>query len=164
MSTQPTVAAQQTKPIAAILDPITPAEAAKLYKKHGLEGWRIKSDVGFGSGPKTFEPLPFLKGDEQYVPGPTMLERGKELGPALGLLDLIRIVEKENEKPGTVIPEEYRNQRYFPADGTVLLAEDGSECLACASWDGDGQRWFVFVIGLEYDWDSFGRLLRPASK
>lgn len=154
-----------TKPVIATFAPITPADLVKLYKKHDLDDCRIKTNTGYQSGPTTLTLQEFPKEDEQYIAGLVMRECGKEFGRAFSLDNLLVMVEEENAKSDTVIPKEYRNQCYFPADGTVLLNEDGDECFACADWDSsDHGRWSVYVFRPEDVWLSDGRLLRPLSK
>lgn len=108
----------------------------------------------FTIGDRTYELVPFLRENERWVKGDTMVERAKELNANLGEEDGQFILKHQTETP-----VEFRSRFYlvFPAwhspSGPRHVA-----CLIC-----DGARSYRNFGGLDGDWSRDSRLVRRIS-
>jgi hypothetical protein len=102
-------------------------------------------------GGVTYEILSFLKGDEKFAVGHTMVSRAKEIGANLGKEDCEHILAHQGE-----IPAALRGKIVFVFPD--MRHPDGRGSVACLRW-GDGG-WYRGFSGVARVWYGYDRLLR----
>jgi len=117
---------------------------------------------------RTYEVLSFLRGNERYLSGSTIVERAKEMNANLGKDDGQHLLDHQDE-----IPAEFRNFGNFLDRTIVVFTEwrhpDDPKVVAFICWHGlpwHNCRWAQGWISLNYDYlpcDDF-RVLRRKSQ
>lgn len=125
--------------------------------KHNSE-WETTEDVGPVVGEPTLELDEFLKDDESYVVGTTMVERAKAQGRQAGQSHAERMLEQQD-----AIPVAWRKFVLVFA-GTTRRNPYGYLYIACLVWDGSSQEWVLVFPWLGCDFDGRYRLVRFGGK
>jgi hypothetical protein len=146
-----------SKRASGIVTPVRAQDTGLIPEGWTLETEELEGDVELGKVDYSYCPV---HEGEQYVNGPTMLQRSVEQ-KAVGSLGYAAELLKAQKAGKEIFPVESRGKHYFVMPRTVLLGRGRVRHVAYFVWGVKASEWVLDFDCVDFSFSSSDRLLRP---